>query len=294
MAWIESHQELSGHPKKDRLCELLFGETVVPDDVADSAAIGILHRLWWWAVDYAPDGSLVKFTDRQIARGCRWNGDPKHFVASLIEAGFIDADRRLHDWDEYGGRLLEQRERYRAANAERQRRYRARHSTDTQSTVTRDITGDMTPCNGPTNITVLKEKVDVVPNGPTSTKEKAPAGSDDFGAFWSAYPKCRRVDKGRANRAWNARTKAGSLAADMVSAAKHYAAYHSAAQTDPKFIKHPSTFIGPDKPFEEWVGGVPDAYRASGSRDLSADDLFAMAAMAEAEDVPDSDCEVIP
>lgn len=80
----------------------------------------------------------------------------------------------------------------------------------------------------------------------------------------------------------------------MIAAASHYAEHTRQAGTEPRFIKHPATFIGPDRPFEEWVGGIPEAYRANGPRDLSADDLFAMAAIAEAEDVPDSDCEVVP
>jgi len=79
----------------------------------------------------------------------------------------------------------------------------------------------------------------------------------------------------------------------MIAAARNYAAYHDDAGTEARYIKHPSTFIGPDEPFREWVAGIPEAYRTNGKRDLQPDDFFAMAQMAEAEDVPDSDCEVI-
>lgn len=109
-AWLKSHQSLSEHPKKDHLAELLFNGTT-PNDVADFAAIGMLLRLWWWALDYAQDGDLARFTDRQVAKGCGWQGDPKHLVQALTAAGFLDADRRIHDWDEYVGSLLAQRER---------------------------------------------------------------------------------------------------------------------------------------------------------------------------------------
>ncbi len=108
--WIESHQSLRDHPKKDRLAELLFNGAV-PVDVADFAAIGLLHELWWWALDYAPDGDLSRFTDRQIAKGCRWYGDAELLVKALGEAHFIDRKtRRIHDWDEYAGKLLAKRE----------------------------------------------------------------------------------------------------------------------------------------------------------------------------------------
>ena len=51
-AWIESHQSLRDHPRKDQLAEELFVGRV-PNDVANYAAVGILHYLWWWALDYA-------------------------------------------------------------------------------------------------------------------------------------------------------------------------------------------------------------------------------------------------
>src|SRR5687767_5633894 len=54
MAWIESHQEIARHPKTRKLARLLGGS--VP------TAIGHLHLLWWWAVDYAEDGWLGKYT----------------------------------------------------------------------------------------------------------------------------------------------------------------------------------------------------------------------------------------
>ena len=111
MSWIEAHQALRDHPKKDRLAELLFNGSV-PIDVSDLAAVGLLLNLWWWAVDYAKEGDLSNFSDRQIAKGCGWTGDSTLLVQSLIEAGFIDKKpRRIHDWDEYTGRLLERRER---------------------------------------------------------------------------------------------------------------------------------------------------------------------------------------
>lgn len=113
MAWLHSHQSLRDHPKKDRLAEFLFNGSV-QNDVADLASVGILHCLWWWALDYAQDGDLSKFSDHQVAKACGWTGDATLLLQSLIEAGFVDKKpRRIHDWDEYAGRLLEQRERER-------------------------------------------------------------------------------------------------------------------------------------------------------------------------------------
>ena len=116
MTWLESHQTIRDHPKKDHLAELLFNGST-PNDVADYAAAGVLHYLWYWALDFAQDGDLSKFSDRQLAKGCRWQGDPATLVQALTVAGFIDEDRRIHDWDEYAGRLIQRREQDRDRKA---------------------------------------------------------------------------------------------------------------------------------------------------------------------------------
>ena len=127
--WIKSYQALRLHPKKDHLAELLFNGTT-PNDVSDYAALGLLHALWWWTLEYAPDGDLSHFSDRQIARGCGWLGDPTALMQSLTAAGFVDQDRSIHDWDEYGGLLIERRSR----NAEYMRKARGHHVDTTLET----------------------------------------------------------------------------------------------------------------------------------------------------------------
>ena len=103
MAWIESHQELARHPKTKALARLL--------GVSLPCTIGYLHLLWWWAVDYAKDGSLARFRPAHIADAVLWEGDPDLLWISLIEAGFIDDvdGPTIHDWGEYAGKLLERR-----------------------------------------------------------------------------------------------------------------------------------------------------------------------------------------
>ena len=115
MAWIPSHQELKDHPKTKRLRRAL--------GVGLPQAIGHLHMLWWWALDYAEDGRLSKWTADDIADAAGWEGEAKQFVDALVESGFLDRDGdtlMVHDWDEYLGRLLDKRRK----NAERKRRSR--------------------------------------------------------------------------------------------------------------------------------------------------------------------------
>lgn len=105
--WIESHQGLARHPKLKQLARRL-GTT--PRD-----AIGVLHLLWWWALDYAQDGDLTRHDPDDVADACWWDGDPAALLGALAAAGFVDADGRIHDWHVYAGKLIDRRR----ADAER-------------------------------------------------------------------------------------------------------------------------------------------------------------------------------
>src|SRR5262249_9222652 len=82
MAWIESHQALGHHPKTLRLARELGCN--VP------CAVGYLHFLWWWALEYATDGLIAADSKPVIARSCMWSGKAERFWAALIVAGFVE------------------------------------------------------------------------------------------------------------------------------------------------------------------------------------------------------------
>lgn len=113
MAWIELHQAVWTHRKTFELAAVL--------GLTETYAAAHLLRLWCWALDNAPDGNLAGVSDRAIARGADWSGDSELFVQALLQAGWLDADRAIHDWEQYAGRLIDRRE----ANAERMRKARA-------------------------------------------------------------------------------------------------------------------------------------------------------------------------
>ena len=100
MAWIESHQSLKEHPKTFRLAKEL--------GISQLEAIGLLQCLWWWAIDVRPDGNLTDVDDEHLSRVCLF-GSKKPVKAALTAARLIDQDGRIHDWDEYCGRLLDGR-----------------------------------------------------------------------------------------------------------------------------------------------------------------------------------------
>lgn len=123
MAYIESHQALRDHPKTKRVARVL-GQDI-------PRVVGLLTCLWWWAMDYAPDGSLKGYEVADIAEGAMWTGDPQEFVDALLKAGgpekegFLeksDGHLWIHDWDQYGGKLQAKKDK----NAEANRAYRDR------------------------------------------------------------------------------------------------------------------------------------------------------------------------
>ncbi|WP_054023673.1 DnaD domain-containing protein [Bacillus sp. FJAT-28004] len=131
MAWIESHQELARHPKTKRLSRRL--------GVNVPTAIGHLHMLWWWALDYAPGGDITAYESEDIAEAVNWPIETADMLmTALIDSGFIDKTDNVtvHDWFDYAGRLVDKREQ----NKQRKRKSRAKQgeSEASHSVVTRD------------------------------------------------------------------------------------------------------------------------------------------------------------
>ncbi len=77
---------------------------------------------------------------------------------------------------------------------------------------------------------------------------------DDFSEVWNLYP--RKLDRAKALKAYAVQRKAGVSANDLMAAVKHYS--EAVAGTETRFIKHGATFFGPDRPFAEFIAGIPD------------------------------------
>jgi hypothetical protein len=79
------------------------------------------------------------------------------------------------------------------------------------------------------------------------------AYTSDFERFWTVYP--RPIEKRNAFSCWNTRLGEGHTAAQMIAAAENYA---NMCQRTGTIAKHPSTFLGFRKPFEEYIDGIPE------------------------------------
>lgn len=204
MAWIESHQELRNHPKIKRMANRLH--------ISTAAAVGHIHFLWWWAMDYAPYGDITDFDAFEITDAAGFDTErADEFRNVLIDVGFIDNDENglfLHDWLEYSGGKVEQKEaeeEKKAKNRERQRRYREKKNAERNADITQDVTqyntlrnagvtcdsnagvtDDVTPCNAPTihnntihNITLQKGSIESSKSANADPAEPDP-DSDSF------------------------------------------------------------------------------------------------------------------
>ena len=136
MAWIAVYQSLPSHRKTLRLQALL--------GMRRPQLLGHLVLLWLWAVDNAQDGRLPELSGRELGAICDLS--PKRageFISALEQAGFLDRDGqglRFHQWEDYGGKLLESRRNA----AERNRRYRERARNGTGNSTEEDTTQENT------------------------------------------------------------------------------------------------------------------------------------------------------
>lgn len=94
--------------------------------------------------------------------------------------------------------------------------------------------------------------VEVVP-----TKKAKGEYPEDFEAAWTAYPSRPGASKADSFKAWKARLADGVNAVDLIDGVKRYAAYCAACQTEPGFVKQPSTFFGPGEHYAaDWTPPV--------------------------------------
>ncbi len=113
----------------------------------------------------------------------------------------------------------------------------------------------------------IKNQINLLCPDESVSEELQEPEEDVFTAFWAAYP--RKIEKAKARKAWEARLKEKVLPADMIQAAENYSAYCARLKTEPQYIKHPSTFLGKDKPFMEYIQGMPEVAGSSVKTDTS-------------------------
>lgn len=132
----------------------------------------------------------------------------------------------------------------------------------------------------PSDTGLMTASVDLLAKRPESRRKNGAAKAADytpeFEAFWQAYPK--KHNKWRAWRQWQAALKrqrpASITASELIAAAHNYA--QSVSGTDPRFIMHPATFLGPDCRFLDYMAGSTVAAVPNGLSEQEAAELVEM------------------
>lgn len=242
MAWIESHQEVGRHPKTKKLARLL--------GVSLPAAVGHLHYLWWWALDFAQDGLLDKYDAEDIADALQWDGDANQLVEALISSGYIDDTEDglvVHDWAEYAGKLLERRAKDRA------RKRAAAEAAGVPESVRRSSDGNDEEADGVLNASCVTNQP-TVPNQPNTTNSTEPNRTEPhqpdgdpplqerrFAEFWKAYP--NKVGKAGCLKAWKKLKPSAELFDKIMEALTKQKASEKWQREGGRFIPNPLTWL---------------------------------------------------
>lgn len=221
MAWIESHQTLLNHPKTRRAARLLGIQRV--------HLVGHLHALWWWAMDYAPDGDLTGLDAADIADAMEWDGDGTALLDALVScgrptdgagtsktAGFLEQtnDGRLliHDWDDYAGKLIVRRrrdaERKRAERQAPDEEPRPQAKTDDAETLAQDVRRTSDGRRAPSVVTVPNLTVPTPHGDARARTREGPAPSEPWAVVEDVFEvagadaaSLGRAERGRQSKA---------------------------------------------------------------------------------------------
>ena len=249
-------------------------------------AIGHLHCLWYWALDYAQDGDLSGYDEIDIAGGALWEGDDREFIEALVKAGFVDIEPpRIHDWMDYAGLLIEKRK----ADAERKRAARERTSGGRPLDVQRTSGGRPADVQRMSSVTVPNR---TVPNRTDEPEVCAdahvsetlrPAGEPaGFAGFWAAYP--RKQARPKAAAAFGKHKFTPEQLREVLAALEE----HKRRWDDPRFIPMAATWLNQ----ERWKDELPEpgtvipiqAARGSSRRAETEEALEAFLRIANGED----------
>lgn len=215
MAWIESHQSLERHPKLLSIAVKLNTDKF--------GAIGRIHCLWWWCLDYATDGDLRKFDADTVTLACSIPMD------LLLECEFVDKRPylRVHDWWHYAGRFIKIKFK---DYPEKWKRI--------ESLYKGALKGSRNPSLKPTNQpTDLNQ-----PNQPTLP-------GFNFQTIWKDYP--RKLGKDAAERHFRAQVKTDADFLDIKLALANYIADLRKKGTDEQYIMYGSSWF--NKKWRDWI-----------------------------------------
>ena len=247
MAWIQVHQQLKDHRKLLAAADEL--------EIEPAHMLGLLISFWLWALDNAPSGSLQGISTRMIARAAQWSGSPDDFVQAMAHAGLLDEEQdgslTLHDWYEYTGKLIDQREAEK--NRSRRRRAAAAASQSDDRRTTAGQTGGRPPDDQKKTGGRVDQTIQEGDRPPNPPEPKQDAQERRFSEFWQQYPK--KVGKKAALTSWKRVKPDAELFERIMQAVALAKASDQWRREGGRFIPNPATWLNQGR----WDDELPEA-----------------------------------
>lgn len=274
--WIQIYSNLITHPKTSRLADLL--SLTCKDASPNVVAAGLLVSLWTWAIQNAYNGDLSACSDRAIADAARYRRKPDVFVTALTDAGWLDKDRHLHDWEEYTAQLVTRLDNQKEKTRQRVQKHRSKKETP-----------NVPECNAPTsnapcNVTVTQcnaptlPKPLPLPNQPSNFSasnsvdfadapqdELAPLSGKPFTVFWESYPS--KIDRESAWEAWKALTPSPDTVRLIMTALEAWKRSSQWTEDGGRFVPNAAKFLSKGY----WKSPPLPAGKKTGSTTWAAD-----------------------
>jgi hypothetical protein len=224
--WIQMRVNLDTDPAVLEIAAML--------GVDEYSVVGRLWKLWSWADQHVTDCNAIHVTRSAIDRIVGLSG----FADALCKTSWLsgeDGAMCMPNLDRYNTLNAKRR----AANRDRQARYRDRHSNASVTPPSRSRNAGVTPSVTPPSREKRYPRREENSNTPIVPKgDERDAG---FEEFWQAYP--RKVNKPRALRAWRgtaAERPDTTLLLAAIEAFRNSAAW---AGDESQFIPHPASWL---------------------------------------------------
>lgn len=64
----------------------------------ENDALWVPPALWAFAAEYQPDGDFKDYSDKELAISIGYTGNAQALLQALLQAGFLDKNKKIHDW----------------------------------------------------------------------------------------------------------------------------------------------------------------------------------------------------
>lgn len=104
MSWIKVQNGIGTNKKIARLCSLRKWDKF--------QTIGFMVSFWVWAAENFDSGEIGDLLDSDVGFTLGLDS-PENILSDMEKAGFIDSDKKLHDWGEHQKEYLRSKYQYR-------------------------------------------------------------------------------------------------------------------------------------------------------------------------------------